>query len=70
MNFQPLKKVRVSFKGGSYSFLDAKNAGLIQGRASFKGGSLSRIYGRLNGVIQMCSHMGSSNLTLSNHTKC
>ena len=37
--------VRVLFKGGSYSFLDTKTAGLIQGRASFKGGSLSRIYG-------------------------
>jgi len=38
--------VRVLFKGGSYSFLDAKNAGLIQGRVSFKGGPLSRIYGK------------------------
>ena len=37
--------MRVLFEGGSYSFLGAKTAGLIQGRASFKGGSLSRIYG-------------------------
>ena len=46
--------MRVSFKGGSYSFSFAKNAGLIQGRVSFKGGSLSRIYGKY-GKCNVCN---------------